>query len=333
MPWKYVMPSDAESMREREATVARIADWWDQFVQRLPEIEAQLAGQPLQPGWDLPAWMSERIHGIHPRLRWEFGQDLGGKYLVITCESAHHLRPMVETIIRRAPQLPNWTFREYRAAQEPEDIPVLVRARTGQIMGTTTVQARMGHYRQIDFVYQSLLAGTNEKAALQVARAANDYLLGEDVANRWGGHLDVVEMSHGLTASFLPLPRVRSIVLDLITAVLTELPDRPYWKMPKLEPIEMKFRPEKAQEYGNQDDAMFGTTIIPELRDAGFKPGFCSCRFSRQAETFCYLKIDMSDVTLDERMGDAFFMSGKVTVEGKPAATLNFVVTVAKPDA
>ena len=33
-----------------------------------------------------------------------------------------------------------------------------------------------------------------------------------------------------------------------------------------------------SEEYGNQDDAMFGHTIIPELREAGFSPGFCSCR-------------------------------------------------------
>jgi hypothetical protein len=29
-------------------------------------------------------------------------------------------------------------------------------------------------------------------------------------------------------------------------------------------------------------------------------------------------------------MGDAFFLSAKVTCEGKPAVTLNFAVTVAK---
>ena len=90
------------------------------------------------------------------------------------------------------------------------------------------------------------------------------------------------------------------MVLDLITTVLADLPDRPYWKMPKLAQVESKFRPER-QEYADQDDAMFGTTVIPELREAGFKPGFCSCRFSRQGETFCYLKIDASDVDLEER--------------------------------
>lgn len=298
MPWKYVMPSDVEALQQRESTIARMTDWWNEFTKRLPKIEAHLAGQD---PWDLPAWMNERITGIHPRLRWEFGQDLGGRYLVITPETAHHLRPMTETLVRRAPELPGWSFREYRAAHEPEDIPALVRARTGYHMGTTTVQAKIGHHRQIDFVFQSLLAGQNEAAAMQVARAGLDYLIGEDVAQRWAGHLDVVEISHGLTEMFVPLVRVRTIVLDLITTILGDLPDRPYWKMPKLEAIESKFRPERVAEYANQDDAMFGQTVMPELREAGFQPGFCSCRFSRQGETFCYLKIDASDCDLEER--------------------------------
>jgi len=34
-------------------------------------------------------------------------------------------------------------------------------------------------------------------------------------------------------------------------------------------------------------------------------------------------------VTLDERVRDAFFLSGKVLHEGKPACTLSFVVTLA----
>jgi 3-hydroxyacyl-[acyl-carrier-protein] dehydratase len=36
------------------------------------------------------------------------------------------------------------------------------------------------------------------------------------------------------------------------------------------------------------------------------------------------------DVTLDDRMGDAFFLSAKVILEGKTAATLSFAVTLAK---
>jgi 3-hydroxyacyl-[acyl-carrier-protein] dehydratase len=36
------------------------------------------------------------------------------------------------------------------------------------------------------------------------------------------------------------------------------------------------------------------------------------------------------EVTLNERVSDAFFMSAKITCEGKTAATFNFAVTAAK---
>ena len=39
------------------------------------------------------------------------------------------------------------------------------------------------------------------------------------------------------------------------------------------------------------------------------------------------------ETTLDERMGDAFFLSAKVSCEGKLAVTLNFAVTLAKREA
>jgi hypothetical protein len=35
------------------------------------------------------------------------------------------------------------------------------------------------------------------------------------------------------------------------------------------------------------------------------------------------------EARLDERIGDAFFLSGKVTIGGKSACTLNYVVTMA----
>src|SRR5688500_2304375 len=190
MPWKYVMPNDAESLRQREATLGRIGSFWDAFARRLPEIEARLRGEG---DWDLVGWMDEQIGAIHPRLRWEFGGAPAGtgSLLVITPESAHHLRPLSESVVRRAPALTGWTFREYRPSRGPEEIPHLVRDRTGHIMGSSTVLVRLGNERRIDFVVQSVLALRDDAAALEASRAAIDYLIGEDVAQRWGGHIDV----------------------------------------------------------------------------------------------------------------------------------------------
>ena len=64
-----------------------------------------------------------------------------------------------------------------------------------------------------------------------------------------------------------------------------------------------------------------GVPVAGRLNDVKFK------RMVRPGDTI------LLDVMLDERMGDAFFLSAKVLCDGKPAATLNFAVTVAKREA
>ena len=61
-----------------------------------------------------------------------------------------------------------------------------------------------------------------------------------------------------------------------------------------------------------------GVPVAGRLNDVKFK------RMVRPGDTV------LIEATLDERMGDAFFLSAKVTCDGKPAVTLNFAVTVAK---
>jgi 3-hydroxyacyl-[acyl-carrier-protein] dehydratase len=64
-----------------------------------------------------------------------------------------------------------------------------------------------------------------------------------------------------------------------------------------------------------------GVPVAGRLNDVKFK------RMIRPGDTV------LLDVTLDERMGDAFFLSAKVICDGKPAVTLSFAVTAAKREA
>ena len=64
-----------------------------------------------------------------------------------------------------------------------------------------------------------------------------------------------------------------------------------------------------------------GVPVAGRLNDVKFK------RMIRPGDTI------VIETTLDERMGDAFFLSSKVTCEGKLAVTLNFAVTLAKREA
>ena len=64
-----------------------------------------------------------------------------------------------------------------------------------------------------------------------------------------------------------------------------------------------------------------GVPVAGRLNDVKFK------RMIRPGDTI------VIETTLDDRMADAFFLSAKVTCDGKPALTLSFAVTVAKREA
>jgi 3-hydroxyacyl-[acyl-carrier-protein] dehydratase len=61
-----------------------------------------------------------------------------------------------------------------------------------------------------------------------------------------------------------------------------------------------------------------GVPVAGRLNDVKFK------RMIRPGDTI------LIEAVLDDRMGDAFFLSAKVSCEGKAAVTLNFAVTLAK---
>jgi 3-hydroxyacyl-[acyl-carrier-protein] dehydratase len=64
-----------------------------------------------------------------------------------------------------------------------------------------------------------------------------------------------------------------------------------------------------------------GVPVAGRLNDVKFK------RMVRPGDTI------LIETILDERMGDAFFLSSKVNCSGKLAVTLNFAVTLAKREA
>jgi 3-hydroxyacyl-[acyl-carrier-protein] dehydratase len=61
-----------------------------------------------------------------------------------------------------------------------------------------------------------------------------------------------------------------------------------------------------------------GVPVAGRMNDVKFK------RMIRPKDTI------LIETSLDERMGDAFFLSSKITSDGKLAVTLNFAVTLAK---
>lgn len=62
-----------------------------------------------------------------------------------------------------------------------------------------------------------------------------------------------------------------------------------------------------------------GVPVAGRLNDVKFK------RMVKPGDTV------LLESALTERLSDTFFLTGKVTLDGRPAATLNYAVTLAKP--
>src|SRR4051794_10264518 len=305
MPWKFIRSTDADLARGRERTLQRIDAWWAAFAQVAPNAEALVR---VGRSSELAAWMRGQLDVIDPRLGWEAGvEDEGGNcYLVITPEQEWSLRPMVRSLVDRAPLIAGWKFHAYRPPLGAEAAAPRVRAETGQVMGISMIAPRIGARNRVDLLFQHKLARTDAAAAKRAATAASRCLLGEETFLQWIGDIDVTAPSRESGwENFLLPQRLRPTITSLTQSIVNTLPDRPYWKIHtrELESAAFKYDPSPADDYPMQEDLVVGTNLIPEFRRAvASKAPFFSSSFSRQGETFGYLKIDSADLSMDERL-------------------------------
>jgi hypothetical protein len=303
MPVKFLNAHDPKAVRKRQAMLDKIDRWWEAFQARTPDL---LAFFQRRKEWDLPGWMEETLQGINKHLMWEFGADKGGGHrLVITPESRKHLRPLVDTILERAPAVAGWRFYPYRQPESLEDAAGTVEARTGADLEGVQVSARVGDFHRVNLLFHSPSYSSEEdEQGLHAAFVAAESLLGEEVLDRWTGVIELTTSARG--KRFLPLDRLKDTVDALINSIRDQLPDRPYHELPDPEKGALfKRAPEGADDYPDKTDLFVGVSMFPDLwTDIHNDPAFDSRRYSRWGEKFCYLKIDGSEGLDEEKFAD-----------------------------
>jgi hypothetical protein len=300
MRWKFFTPDEnPEEDRVRATVQARIDEWWEAFGARAMDLEGFFDNRA---EWDLAGWMQQHLQAIDPRLMWEYGPGANrGHRLIITPEGEHHLRPLVDEIIARAPQLPGWLFFNHRTPEPVGHMARTVQARSGMEPAFTAVALAPGELNRIDLTFQfpaGFLDYQRPVAHTQTVIAA-EALLGEDLLGDWLGKLDAsARVAQPLSPSSLP-----RAFAALAGTQRAKLPAEPVLDFVDTLPrTTIELNPKLAEDYARRFDLRWAFTALPELwRNAHSDQRLWPGRFTRNAETFCYLKIDRGATESDPR--------------------------------
>jgi hypothetical protein len=294
MRWKFPDPSDAAEERERKATIRKINKWWKDFATKLADLQAFFSRKKK---WDVVGWVDSHLKGICPGLGWEFGPAAtGGDYLAISAEGTHHLRPLVDAIVSRAPQLEGWTVCCGRPPGTMEWALQAVKSRGGGDLSKTRVRASMGELHRLDLRFQAptYVRDDDDQQGRHDVFLFIEALLGEEVLDTWVGVVAVGPVESKAKKQMLPLERLQETSTSLIGSVIEQLPERPCFEwIGEATSTVWNLEPTPDNDYAGQDDLLVGSSKVPDIWTAVHDGrSFASVRYSRCGETFCYVKLD-----------------------------------------
>tara|TARA_R110002072_G_scaffold99678_1_gene219235 strand:- start:1026 stop:2144 length:1119 start_codon:yes stop_codon:yes gene_type:complete len=275
--------------------------WWSAFESHCETIDQYFTRGV---AFDVSAFMDDHLKAISPELMWEFGRakEKEGHRLVITPETERELRPLVRTLLQRAPALSRWEFYGHRLP-EPDMVEVMIEARVRRKVEEVKGRALRGENHRIDVeFYLPSLSDVDERS--HAAFVAAETLFGEELLDEWIG---VVESTEALgSAEWLGVEDLAREARAILQTIRESLPDRPCHEVSEEADWSMiELRPSEADDYPDQADLFIAKTMVMEMwRTAHDGSPFSSSRFSRLGETFCYLKLDGKEGIEEEGFED-----------------------------
>jgi len=309
---RWIFASTPEEQAHKKQLLERIDEFWSGFVAKAPDIEASFKPN----GPELHAeWLLEQVSRIDGRIMWEIGPPLdksGIGQLCLTCETERYLRPLLSTMLSRAPKIKGWAFFPYRLPGGIEYAEIAVKGRdSGSIEGWRVKLGRSGS--KIDVTY--LVPGIeklDEDAARNSAFVATECLLGEQILDQWVDTIDVAPLrpsggpgfsikklfrqrGPGQQGTNLPgyeLSRIHALVCSLIDAHREQLPSTPWLQNLNDEsPVwRAEMSPNSHRPGVALDDPILLAESIRGLFDALLARAFNSAAFSRCNEQIVGVK-------------------------------------------
>jgi len=240
--------------------------------------------------FDIAKFMNTNLQPIDKKLLWEFGPavSIEGHRLVFHKNGDLSAQPLIEEILKNAPNLEHWEFYNYLLPIEGE-VDFAVKAKTGGTIKDFEVD--LG----IDDINNVINLEFNKKSEeqdndLEVIYTALDYILGEEIFSKWVGSIDIKE--EPLTNNAIPFSELHKNFHQKIKDIKEQLPQKPMSQLEDSWSI-MKSEPSPQADYAAQDDIYVLQTKSPKISQAQQSQfSFVSERFSNFGEIFCYLKLE-----------------------------------------
>jgi hypothetical protein len=253
--------------------------------------------------------MAQHLGAIDERLMWEYGPAVvsEGHRLVITPEANRFLRPLLDTLLEKAPQVDGWEFYSYRVpCQNTGDLADVLAARTVNV-DDFSATVTIGEFGKIDLVFfcEKFNDEPDHADDIAVALVATEAVLGESTLDVWiselhtssGNKPSVVGRLFGGVAKpprdAVPLSQLSGAVDTLIAELNEQRNELPFfrtieerdWGTIRLQPPELK------QHFARTDLLLCVSGALDLWNVAHSSFIFDSSCFSRHGETFCYLKM------------------------------------------
>jgi hypothetical protein len=299
--WRFLDPAEPGEIAHREATLQAMDRWWAAFAEHAQAIDDHFETKA---PFEIVEFMDTHLGPVHEGISgWEFGPGVakGGHRLVISCEANHELRPLVTTLIERAPDLPRWEFFPYRLP-DPRWTYETIAGRVRVDVADLGVKLSRGKFGRIDVVFSCADADRIRPNALEhLAFVAAETLFGEEALDHWVG---VVEGKADDLEDYLPFAEIPAAFEALRDELRAELPAEPchVWAEGAEHSL-ISLEPPEAPDYVDQDDSISVVSMLPVMWETAWRGApFASERFSRCGETFAYLKLEFPHEDANERL-------------------------------
>jgi hypothetical protein len=302
-----------EEDRARRDLVSRIEAFW---AEAIAHVGSGFPGDDVRALRALERTLSSLATRVAPGLSVELdGRRASGARLVIAPFEDAALGPLVDEMLRLAPRIEGLSVVRHRPELPVADAVRDVRDRLGPDLSGARARVGFsrGHLLEV-VVHSPSFFGTADELALDAANLLVPRLVGDEVFDEWVGSVDVAPLARpsslrvvadGASAreSTLPLDEIAPAVSAAIRGVDAELPAAPYHRFcERAEWTLLEMDPPLADDYSEQDDLVFLSTLLPEAMKCFLQGSrFSSRRFSRHGECFAYVKVDARQDTAERR--------------------------------